>query len=81
MGCPGDLLKERGQGSDPPGPPSTSMGLRIRQRRRLYQDLRYQAEKKLEPDPEKPRYILTEWGIGYRFINPDKPLTPVGSPA
>ena len=37
--------------------------------------------KKLEPDPEKPRYILTEWGIGYRFINPDKPLTPVGSPA
>ena len=37
--------------------------------------------KKLEPEPEKPRYILTEWGIGYRFINPNKPLTPVGSPA
>jgi two-component system KDP operon response regulator KdpE len=23
--------------------------------------------RKLEPDPERPRYILTERGLGYRF--------------
>ena len=23
--------------------------------------------KKIEPDPDEPRYILTIWGIGYKF--------------
>ncbi|MGD8850224.1 MAG: helix-turn-helix domain-containing protein [Anaerolineales bacterium] len=23
--------------------------------------------KKLEPDPDEPRYILTRWGVGYMF--------------
>jgi two-component system KDP operon response regulator KdpE len=27
--------------------------------------------KKLEADPERPQYILTEPGIGYRFIATD----------
>lgn len=27
-----------------------------------------QLRKKLEPDPDRPRYIITEPGIGYRFI-------------
>lgn len=25
--------------------------------------------KKIEPDPSKPEYILTVWGIGYKFNN------------
>jgi two-component system KDP operon response regulator KdpE len=27
--------------------------------------------RKLEPDPERPRYILTKSGIGYLFASPD----------
>ena len=27
---------------------------------------------KLEPDPSRPRYIVTVWGIGYRFCAPDQ---------
>ncbi len=26
--------------------------------------------RKLGDDPENPRYIQTEWGIGYRFVPP-----------
>ena len=29
-----------------------------------------QLRRKLEPDPAKPRYILTEPGAGYRFVTP-----------
>jgi two-component system KDP operon response regulator KdpE len=31
--------------------------------------------QKIEPDPAHPRYILTERGVGYRFVdfrNPDR---------
>lgn len=30
----------------------------------------YRLRRKLEADPEHPRYILSERGIGYRFVNP-----------
>ena len=30
-----------------------------------------QLRQKIEPDPTRPRYILTETGVGYRFSSPD----------
>jgi len=30
----------------------------------------YRLRRKIELDPEEPRYILSERGIGYRFVNP-----------
>ena len=37
-----------------------------------------QLRKKLEPDPARPRYILTEPGMGYRFQPDAEPSTPIG---
>jgi DNA-binding response OmpR family regulator len=28
--------------------------------------------KKIEPDPRNPRYLLTTFGVGYRFADPDR---------
>lgn len=36
-----------------------------------------QLRQKLEPDAERPRFILTETGVGYRFRSPD-PAEPDG---
>jgi two-component system, OmpR family, KDP operon response regulator KdpE len=29
-----------------------------------------QLRRKIEPDPARPRYLLTETGVGYRFVSP-----------
>ncbi|HEY8492026.1 MAG TPA: response regulator transcription factor [Dehalococcoidia bacterium] len=39
---------------------------------RIY--VRYLREK-LEDDPDEPRYILTEWGVGYRLADPEEERT------
>jgi len=31
-----------------------------------------QLRRKIEPDPTRPRYLLTEPGAGYRLVNPDR---------
>jgi len=30
----------------------------------------YRLRRKIEPDPKHPKYIISERGIGYRFVNP-----------
>jgi two-component system, OmpR family, KDP operon response regulator KdpE len=30
-----------------------------------------QLRRKIEPDPARPRYLLTEIGVGYRFVAPE----------
>jgi two-component system KDP operon response regulator KdpE len=35
-----------------------------------------QLRRKIEPDPTRPRYILTEPGAGYRFVAPAAQLAP-----
>ncbi len=27
--------------------------------------------KKIEPDPENPKFVLTVWGAGYKFADAD----------
>ena len=31
-----------------------------------------QLRRKIEPDPARPRYLLTEPGAGYRLVDPDR---------
>jgi two-component system KDP operon response regulator KdpE len=31
-----------------------------------------QLRQKIEPDPARPRYIVTEPGVGYRLRDPDE---------
>ena len=33
-----------------------------------------QLRRKIEPDPARPRYLLTEPGAGYRLVTPSEPL-------
>ena len=30
-----------------------------------------QLRRKIEPDPARPRYLITETGVGYRLVDPD----------
>ena len=32
--------------------------------------------RKIEPDPTRPRYLLTEPGVGYRLVDPEAPAAP-----
>jgi two-component system KDP operon response regulator KdpE len=45
----------------------------VRDVRSLKLYVRY-LRQKIEPDPGRPRYVLTEWGIGYRFREITPPL-------
>ena len=36
--------------------------------------------RRLEPDPDRPRYLVTEPGVGYRLLAGEGPESPAGSP-
>lgn len=36
----------------------------------------YRLRAKLEADPAKPQMLLSERGVGYRFVKPQTPLKP-----
>ncbi len=39
-----------------------------------------QLRRKIEPDPTRPRYLLTEPGAGYRLVDPNEHPRGVGNP-
>jgi two-component system KDP operon response regulator KdpE len=39
-----------------------------------------QLRQKIEVDPERPQFVITETGIGYRLRSPDEVIRPVLSP-
>jgi two-component system, OmpR family, KDP operon response regulator KdpE len=44
-------------------------------RRKYVSDAIHVLRRKLEPDPDHPRYIVTEKGIGYRLAVPNQPAS------
>jgi DNA-binding response OmpR family regulator len=36
--------------------------------------------RKIEPDPRNPRYLLTIYGVGYKFADPADDLPPASHP-
>ena len=61
---PGKLLSQKQLLHDVWGPGYDNAGGNLR----LYMA---QLRRKLEPDPARPRWLITEPGIGYRFQPPD----------
>jgi len=51
-------------------PPAGGVGTGLRQRGRLFAVFINQLRKKIEPEPAKPRYILTAPCVGYQFHLP-----------
>lgn len=52
---PGDIISKRSVKAD--------------DEQKFYVSLIRRIRKKIEPDPSKPIYVLTVWGIGYKFNN------------
>ena len=70
---PGKLLSHKQLLKDVWGPGYDNAGGNLR----LYMT---QLRRKLEPDPARPRWFITEPGMGYRYQPPDeKPLDPSGA--
>ena len=63
---PGKLLSHRQLLHDVWGPGYDNAGGNLR----LYMA---QLRRKLEPDPARPRWLITEPGMGYRYQPPDPP--------
>ena len=69
---PGKLLSHRQLLHDVWGPGYDNAGGNLR----LYMA---QLRRKLEPDPARPRWLITEPGMGYRYQPPDPAEHPAGA--
>ena len=65
------------QGADPPASCSSELWDPLTDAQYLRVYVR-QLRQKIEADPERPQYILTETGIGYRLRAPDMPAEAAG---
>ena len=61
---------QRGQAPDPQGDPREVWGEAYADESHYLHVYVSQLRRKLEPDPARPRYILTEPGVGYRLVDP-----------
>src|SRR5580704_8652617 len=67
MAPPGGPAPQPGQAAHPAPAADRGVGPGLRRRVRQPAALHGPAGRKLEPDPARPRWLLTEPGMGYRY--------------
>ena len=69
---PAHAGQERGKADDAPGDPARGVGPGYGSESNLLHVHVSQLRRKIEPDPARPRYLITEPGAGYRLVDPDR---------
>ena len=63
-----EVLAQSWQADQSAQPAPAGVGAGLRARNALPAHLHEPSAQKLEPDPSRPRYFITEPGMGYRFV-------------
>ena len=67
---PARARQQRGQAAHAPHDPAGGLGPGYGSESNLLHVHVSQLRRKIEPDPARPRYLLTEPGAGYRLVDP-----------